>query len=79
MAASAPLTKPADVSDAYAVPDEKRYSVGPIPDDECPQWDVVGPRTVMPARLPSGRWAPGGGTEAATSATLHLPGIRKLA
>jgi hypothetical protein len=73
-----PLTSRTAVQDAYALPDLPEYAVGPIPDDECPIWNVVGPRTVFPQRLPGGRWVPGGGTEAATRDTLRLLRLRKL-
>jgi hypothetical protein len=78
VAAAAPHGTSREAEDAYALFDAKAYSYGPIPDDECPPWDVVAPRTVMPARLPGGRWAPGGGTEAATSHKLWLMRMRKL-
>src|SRR4051794_7872798 len=78
IAVGSPFTSSSDVSDAYALAGEKQYSIGPIPDDECPPWDVVAPRTVMPARLPGGRWTPGGGTEAATSHAHWLVKLRKL-
>jgi hypothetical protein len=74
----APLASSAEVTDVYALPDDKQYAFGPIPDDECPPWNVVGARTVMPTRLPDGRWVPGGGTEAATSHTFRCMGLRQL-
>jgi hypothetical protein len=50
-----------------AIPWPKHFMIGPIPQDELPDFDVVPPRTVNPIRLPDGTWLPGGGTEAATS------------
>ena len=51
----------------------KEMRFGPIPLDEAPDFDILPPRTVGPQQLPNGRWVPGGGTDAATSGTLHLP------
>jgi hypothetical protein len=76
--ANAPLQTAADVSEVYALTEEKTHSIGPIQQDECPPWDAVGLRTVMPARLPGGRWVPGGGTEAATYQEHWMPALRKL-
>lgn len=78
LSAGGPIDSAAQVSDAYALPHAPEYSVGPIPGDECPAWNVVGPRTVAPARLPGGRWVPGGGIEAATSHPVWLPRLRRL-
>lgn len=62
----------------YLAVEGKNFRVGPVPDDEAPDWDVVSPRTVGPTQLSDGTWVNGGGTEAATSFPLRLFGHAML-
>lgn len=51
-----------------AMPNKPDYRIGPIPADEMPDFDVVGIQSV--GVVDASR--PGGGVEAATSATAYL-------
>jgi hypothetical protein len=68
-----------DVQRLLALDDPTRTDrIGGFYSDELPSFDAVPQRTVQPQKLKNGTWAPGGGTEAATTKTHHVFGFSKI-